>query len=235
MEHSLNRRNALGRWYDRHLAPILPAERLLGALSCLLLNCSIYWVTQRLAAGRMLTDMTTPLDNAIPVIPGWSFIYVACFLFWGVGYVLMARGDRWYRLMTADIAAKLVCGAFFLVLPTTNVRPVLDGGGISNWLLGMIYRSDPALDLFPSIHCLESWLCFRGVLGDSRIPKWYQWFSGIFAILVCWSTLFTKQHVIADVVAGVALAEGMVQLAKGFHWGSRARRLMTWADRKLLG
>lgn len=230
-------RNVLGRWYDRHLASILPSRRLLGALSCLLVNCSIYSITQALAKGRVLTDMTTALDNAIPVVPAWSIVYVGCFLFWAVGYVLMGRGEsgRWHGIITADIAAKVLCGLIFLALPTTNVRPALTGGGFSAWLLGLIYRMDPALDLFPSIHCLESWMCFRGVLGDARIPRWYQWFSGAFALAVCLSTLFTKQHVVADVVAGVAIAEVMLWLARKFRWGGRAQRAMSWADRRIFG
>lgn len=233
MEHST--RTALGRWYDRHLGAILPSERLLGALSCLLINCSVYWITQRLSAGRQLLDMTTALDRVIPVVPGWSFIYVSCFLYWAVGYVLMGRGERWYRIMTADIAAKLLCGVIFLVLPTTNIRPEFTGGGVSTWLLGLIYQMDPPLDLFPSIHCLESWVCFRGVLGDRRIPKWYQCFSGIFAVLVFLSTLFTRQHVIADVVAGVTLGEIMLQTARKWRWGARAERAMKWANKKIFG
>ena len=233
MEHTT--RNALGRWYDQHLRAILPSERLLGALSCLGANCSIYWVTQHLVAGRQLLDMTTALDRMIPVGPGWSFIYLGCFLYWALGYVLMGRGDRWYRIMTADIAAKLICGVIFLMLPTTNVRPELEGGGVSTWLLGLIYQMDPPLDLFPSIHCMESWVCFRGVLGDRRIPKWYQSFSGVFAILVCLSTLFTRQHVLADVFAGVLLAEMLIRAAKKWRWGARAERAMKWADKKIFG
>ena len=71
----------------------------------------------------------------------------------------------------------------------------------------MLYQVDRASNLFPSIHCLVSWLCFVGVRGKKHIPKWYQVCSCVMAIAVFVSTLTTKQHVVIDVLGGVILAE----------------------------
>ncbi|MDE7061727.1 MAG: phosphatidic acid phosphatase, partial [Lachnospiraceae bacterium] len=40
-----------------------------------------------------------------------------------------------------------------------------------------------------------------------KVPRWYQVFSCIFALMVCASTQFTKQHYLVDVVGGLFLAE----------------------------
>ena len=235
MERSSKHRNAAGHLYDRSLGHILPGSRLAGVLSCVALNGLVYWCTQALSAHRTLLDMTTTLDLKIPFDPRWVVIYVACFAYWAVSYVLMARQDNWYSIMTGEVLAKLLCGTFFLLLPTTNVRPELSGTGFTTWLMGLIYRLDPPLDLFPSIHCMESWICFRGMLGQKAIPKWYQVFAGIFTVLVCLSTLFTRQHVIADVIAGILLGEICLDVSRHWGWGKRLRRWMEAVDKKIFG
>ena len=78
----------------------------------------------------------------------------------------------------------------------------------------LLYEVDAADNLFPSIHCLTSWLCVIAVRGNEKIPKWYRAASVLIALSICVSTLTTKQHVIADGIAGVLLAEGSYFLTK---------------------
>ena len=143
MERSSVNRNAVGQLYDRSLGHILSSSRLIGVLGCVALNDIVYWCTQTLAANRTLYDMTTALDRMIPFDPRWVVVYVACFAYWAVSYVLMARQADWYPIMTSDVLAKLLCGIFFLLIPTTNVRPEITGTGPTDWLMGLIYQLDP--------------------------------------------------------------------------------------------
>ena len=78
----------------------------------------------------------------------------------------------------------------------------------------LVYRIDAADNLFPSIHCLVSWFCYIGIRGRKEIPMWYRGASCVMAVLVCVSTLTTKQHVIIDVAGGVLLAEACYWIAK---------------------
>lgn len=171
-----------------------------------------------LNGGKALGDATTVLDRLIPCDSRWVLIYVGAFGFWAVNYILMAQGENWYEIFAADATAKLICGVIFLMIPTTNVRPQL-GTGFFDCCLRLIYGMDRPTNLFPSIHCLESWICWRGIQNRWDIPGWYRDFSCVFAILVCISTLLTKQHVIADVFGGILLGEGMLYLSHRFHWG----------------
>lgn len=233
MEQS-SERNAAGRLYDRFLGWLIPSQRLLAVLFCLLLNSLVYWGAQTFTASWPHLDMTTALDRSIPLVPAWAVIYVGAFVFWAVSYVVMARGQQWYTIMTAQVLAKLVCGVVFFLMPTTNVRPMLSDEPFA-WLLQLIYQMDEASCLFPSIHCLESWICFAGLRTNKALPGAVRWGSLIFAVLVCISTLTTYQHVWADVVAGVLLAELMVDLARWRHFGGRLQRWFTALDRILLG
>lgn len=197
---------------------ILPLDRTLGLLCCLLLNCLVYWGAMLLNGEKELLDAATVLDELIPCDSRWVIVYVGAFGFWAVNYILMAQGENWYEIFAADATAKLICGVIFLMIPTTNVRPQL-GTGFFDCCLRLIYGMDRPTNLFPSIHCLESWICWRGIQNRWDVPGWYRDFSCVFAILVCISTLLTKQHVIADVFGGILLGEGMLYLSHRFHWG----------------
>jgi membrane-associated phospholipid phosphatase len=70
-----------------------------------------------------------------------------------------------------------------------------------------LYSIDAADNLFPSIHCLESWVCFRGIMLVKDKSKIYTPIVLIFTLLVFASTVCLKQHVVADIVGGVLVSE----------------------------
>lgn len=116
-------------------------------------------------------------------------------------------------LLCGDFLAKGVCLIFFLLLPTTNIRPEIVGQGIWETLLLWLYRTDSPDNLFPSIHCLVSWLCFAGIRRQPTVPLIYQAATLLMALLVFLSTLFTRQHVIADVLGAVVIGEACYRIA----------------------
>ena len=191
------------QWMKKYLDPICPLFAILPLLSCFGLNMLIYSGTMVMCADWYHYDLTTSLDQAIPLVPGWMYIYFGCFLFWTVNYIMVARinrndPDTFYRFVAADMISRLVCGIIFMVFPTTNVRPEVTGTGFSVFLLQFLYGLDQPTNLFPSIHCLVSWFCFLGIKDQKRIPTWYKGVSFTLAVLVFLSTIFTKQHVLVD-------------------------------------
>lgn len=196
---------------------LIPAYAMVPLLASLAVNFLVYSIIAPMTAGWKHYDFTTAFDRSVPVIPEFVIIYLGCYAFWVVNYILIARQGKeyCYRFVTADIMARLPCCLFFLILPTTNVRPELINGGIWESALQFVYDMDAPTRLFPSIHCMVSWFCYIGIRGKKNIPKSYQIFSCIFALLVCASTQFTKQHYIVDVFGGILLAEITYYIA--FH------------------
>lgn len=202
---------------EKYIDPWLPRHAILPLFTCFFLNSLVYYGT--MAVSHLHTgfyNFTTVLDNWIPVFPPSIFIYGSCYVFWALNYILIARSGRrnLFTLTSSDILAKLVCLSIFIFIPTTNVRPILTGSTISEVLLLFVYKMDQPVNLLPSIHCLTSWFCFIGVRKNSYIPLWYQVFSGVYAVAICLSTLFTKQHVIVDVIVGISLAEGAYWISR---------------------
>jgi len=172
-------------------------------------NALIYNGGRALGAAYPSHSLSVWLDSRIPFSPVTVMIYWGCIVFWIVNYYLGARYDtgRGYRFLCAHFIGETVCFLLFAFFPTTMSRPEITGSSISERILSLTYRLDEANNLFPSVHCFVSWLAFIAVRNNRHIPVWYRAVSLGMALAVCISTLTVKQHVIADTVAGIALAE----------------------------
>ena len=120
---------------------ILPPYAVLPLLCCPVLNMLVYNGGQLLAKGHKHYDFTLPIEETFPVVPAWTIVYVGCFAVWVINFILICREDRaiCYRFLAAEAIAKVICGLFFVFLPTTNVRPELTGSDPFTWVLGVIY------------------------------------------------------------------------------------------------
>ncbi len=196
----------------RHLIPSYAAFPLFFAL---LWNQAVYYGARIATASFPHYDLTTYFDRLIPVVPFFTSIYFLAFPFWAAGYILSVRisRDQAMTLLCGDFLSKGVCLVFFLLFPTTNTRPEIAGRGIWETLLLWLYQTDSPDNLFPSIHCLVSWLCFAGIRRQPTIPLPCQAATLFMALLVFLSTLFTRQHVIADVLGVIVIGEACYRIA----------------------
>ena len=191
------------------LDKLIPSYARIPLLILGIVNCSVYWGTRIIASDWKHYDMSLPIDSQFPFLPWTIVIYFGCYIFWVTNIVLGSRFGKTqaYRFIFAEVMSKIICMFFFLLLPTTMNRPEIDPKNIFDYAMIMLYKSDAADNLFPSIHCSISWFCFLGVKKNPKIPFAYKVFSLIFALMVCISTLTTKQHVLVDTFMGVGLAE----------------------------
>lgn len=160
-------------------------------------------------------DISISLDSFIPVVPQWVFIYILTYPFWLVSFALICHDSKEMccKALSAEMFGKLVCAIIFILLPTFIVRPQVEVDSLSTFLLNFIYKADSPDNLFPSMHCSISYFAARYVLKCSRIPKWYKILSVVMTVLVCFSVVFTKQHVILDILGGLLVAEICSQIS----------------------
>lgn len=225
------------RFLKKYVDPWAKLDSILPLISAFALNSLIYFGTNLLTKNWYHYDFTTDLDRAVPFMPGFVWIYLGCYLFWIANYLMIGHFDReyFYQFVTADLASRLVCLVFFLLMPTTNVRPEVLGDSVSSSLMRWVYGIDLPSNLFPSIHCLVSWFCYIGIRGKKEIPKWYRAFSCFFALLVAASTQFTKQHYFIDIIGGIGLAELSFYLSRRFKYYVFVKKFFTKINNKLLG
>lgn len=215
----------------RKRSPLIPRYAVLPLIFCLLTQLLTYYLP-RILGVYFSYNFAVEFDLSIPLIPAFSYVYIGAFLFWTVNYIYICRQSRTIclRLVIADTVTKAICLYAFLKVPTSYEAPAalladpaaqifpdaasIEGAGA--WLLKLIYSMDEPNNLLPSLHCCVSWLCLRPLLTQETwaIPKGYKVFSFICVILIFLSTLFTRQHVVLDVAAGVFAAEAGWQLSR---------------------
>ncbi|MDE7312968.1 MAG: phosphatase PAP2 family protein [Eubacterium sp.] len=198
------------------ISEIVPKQQILPLIFAFAFNMAVYAGARMIAGEWEHYDIEGALDRRIPLWTPSVAIYLGCYLFWAWNYICIARQAKkdMCRFFAADFLSRLVCFAVYLLFPTTNTRPAIAPDGFWNRAMLFVYKMDAPDNLFPSIHCLVSWFCYIGIRGRKEYPLWYRGASCVMAVLVCVSTLTTKQHVVIDVAGGVLLAELCYWIAK---------------------
>lgn len=146
-----------------------------------------------------------PLDRLLPLAPTWALVYGALYAFLIVlPVVVVQRAELIRRTVWAYLTVWTVAYICFLLYPTVAPRPdTVMGKGFAVWGLRFLYDADPPYNCFPSLHVAHS---FVSALASYRVHRTLGFVAISCASLVAISTLFTKQHYVADIVAGTLLA-----------------------------
>ena len=219
----------LRKLFDR----AFPAYTRKPLLAVLLFQFVCYYLPKAIEGSRTLHLLSTAFDDALPRVPVFIFIYVLAYLQWILSFPVIARDSRELccRFVAGELCGKAIAMAILLLWPTTLLRPPVEVRDLTTWILDFIYRADTPTNLFPSLHCYMSWLCFRWSLGLKRMPRWYGWAQGLFSLLVFASVLLVKQHVWPDILGGIAVAELGIALSRLFH-GERLIEKLTETGRR---
>ena len=145
------------------------------------------------------------LDRIVPLKPGWALVYGSLYLFLILLPVFVVRQQEHIRrTVLAYLLVWIAAYICFLVYPTKAPRPAgVPGEGFMAWGLRFLYQADPPYNCFPSLHVAHS---FVSALTCYRVHRGVGITAVVCATLVGLSTLFTKQHYVLDVIAGVFLA-----------------------------
>jgi membrane-associated phospholipid phosphatase len=183
----------------------------------LLLNTVVYnWTGSLYSSGFHLN---TALDNAIPFSPAWAIFYLYLF-FWALEATMVFFAFIYYRqgyaLAWALVLINLAADLVYLVFPVTTdiyraqiaAHPIV-GSKFADAIYAY-YRSDPSYDCFPSLHAAFAVLCFYAWFRFLRVKRNALTIAAaavalVIAVGTVLSTLFVKQHYIADELAGIAL------------------------------
>lgn len=211
---------------------IVPKYAVVPLLLCLVANLVAYYGSTIVVDGFGLQRYSAaiPLDYAIPFIPGWIIVYFGCYISWAAFYIIACRESKkaCFDFVTAEIIAKMIALVVFIVFPTEMVErggfEQTLGNGFFDQVTAFMFNCDRPINLFPSIHCLASWIGFRGVASCKKVPLWVKWFAFILAILVFLSTLFVKQHYIIDIFGGILAVEIGMFISKKLKLGDFIRR-----------
>jgi membrane-associated phospholipid phosphatase len=165
----------------------------------------IYLVIASRARGGVVHAPALALDRLLPLVPTWALVYGALYAFLIVLPVFVVQQEELIRrTVWAYLTVWIVAYACFLIYPTVAPRPdTWTGTGFAAWGLRFLYDADPPYNCFPSLHVAHS---FVSALACYRVHRTLGFVALASAALVALSTLFTKQHYVADIIAGTLLA-----------------------------
>ncbi|HEY4415612.1 MAG TPA: phosphatase PAP2 family protein [Verrucomicrobiae bacterium] len=148
------------------------------------------------------------LDHLIPFSDQAVWLYFSIYLLMPIGPFLMNRRGQLLRYAAGIVLFSCVADVVFLFWPTTCPRPAMTEDNIGYQILT---RLDNSFHAFPSLHAafaVYSALCGGLVLRELGVSIFYQLGLWLWAALILYATLATKQHVVADIIAGSVLGGG---------------------------
>lgn len=164
----------------------------------------LYMLPQKLPIFEGQLIPVTFVDHMIPLSSAWIWIYVS-YYFYLIGAFLVAQDKNSNQIFYSFFVSAILGTIIFFLFPTVidrDLHPIVDTTSLSGWLLSMIRMTDAPLNCAPSMHIAMTTIAC-GTLVRER--TWYTWPAIIWAILIAYSTMATKQHYWWDVVTGFAL------------------------------
>ena len=168
------------------------------------------------------------IDDLIPVVPIFIIPYVWSYLYWAMAPMAASKckKDHFLDYLAAYLFA-CIAGMLVLAFAPTYLDRIAEGlyaprSGFFAELMRFWYSldgSDMAYNLFPSFHCLNSTMSYLAVCGRKEVPLWFRIYSLVVTLLIFASTVFVKQHYVADILGGVVIAVAAFLLCKKFHAG----------------
>jgi membrane-associated phospholipid phosphatase len=199
-------------------------EKRTGAVNTLAIGKRLLWIALIWAiqliylptSERMTGGIAPKLPiDIFPIWPVWVIPYVLCYPLWfaGFAWAVFRMSDRMFRAFA--LAFLVTCSlsiAIFLIFPTYVPQAEVYGNDIFSSLLRFFHEGTGRYNALPSGHIYISTLLtfFYGLWYPRYKPVWI-----LMLVIVSFSTLFTAQHYILDIVGGLLVA------ALGYYLGLR--------------
>jgi membrane-associated phospholipid phosphatase len=161
-------------------------------------GCS--WIT---ACHATRVSLATPADAYIPLIPWTAAVYLSLGpMLWLSPFVLRSVNDL--RVFAKGLAGLIILSAAgFLLLPADEPLSSSAVSEVAHPLFQVADRVNLRYNLFPSLHVSMAVFCAAAYSRFVTRPASAGF--GLWAVAIAASTLLTRQHYTADVLAGALL------------------------------
>lgn len=147
-------------------------------------------------------DLATPLDRRIPFVPQLALVYFSTYLFVIQPFIILTEARHFYWMLASFGSITAVASLIHAMLPSKIERnEILVTESMSGRMIDLFQKTCKPYGNFPSMHVALSVpvvginFMVAGPTAGSITLIW--------GILIAISTLYTKQHYILDVLAGL--------------------------------
>ena len=185
-------------------------------------NVAYDWTGQLypVGSGFRLDTVFGGLDAAIPFVPEMVIFYVYLFyplVILTMLYFTFVEYEKGYALGWSLVLINAMAVLIYVIFPVSTYwwrQDLLANPSVGNFWADQVYSvyaGDTSFNCFPSLHAAVSTICFYtwfqySKIKPSSVTKGVMIAAFVIAAGVILSTLFVKQHYIADEVAGIVLA-----------------------------
>lgn len=182
--------------------------------------CYVPFIVLFFTAESVVTDnyyvSYMKIDDAIPFCEWFIFAYVLWYPFLLAGGIAALPDKKAFRrqMLFVGISFSLTL-IFDMIFPNgQDLRPTLSGDlNIAERLCAAIYAADTNTNVLPSMHVLGTFAVVGSLLSSDKLrKKRVNVLFIVFAVLICASTVFVKQHSVLDVIWGAAAGALMTVL-----------------------
>lgn len=153
------------------------------------------------------TELRLLPDDLMPFIPAFIIPYILwyAFIFFYLIYFCFKDSRIYLQTLVTIVIGEIICFVCYIFFQTTVTRPEITGNGFLLTLVQWIYNNDEPYNCFPSIHVLTTYAIMLASIQINRKHIIHTIIIQTMGILIILSTLFTKQHVIMDVIASILI------------------------------
>ena len=180
----------------------LPYRLEILALTMLAWTIIYFFVNRMQVEPENRLDLGTSLDLKIPFVPQFALFYFSTYIFVLQPFFILSKAGQFYWMLVSFASISVVASLIHATVPSKiERRENLDTDAISGRMLGLFQKTCKPYGNFPSMHVglsvpvvAANFLAGGPILGSITL---------VWAVLIALSTLYTKQHYVLDVLAGL--------------------------------
>ena len=142
----------------------------------------------------------------VPLIRPFIFIYDSWYPFIILITFIIYKHNKnlFYILISTMLFSAFISQITFIAYPSMITRPTIEVHNLTDWLLDFTYKADtPAVNCLPSMHCIYCFITGFYILKCKEVSSKIRFSIITYSFLIVLSTLFTKQHIIEDVLLAI--------------------------------
>lgn len=145
----------------------------------------------------------TLMDHLVHFSPNWIWAYVSYYPYLIAVYFLIEKNENLNHYFYCLLSTAFFSCLFFFAYPTLIMRdmyPLIATHDLTGTAIGLIRHLDESVNCAPSMHITMTTVAFLCIRKDD---KTYTVPMLIWALLIAYSTMATKQHYFVDVLSGL--------------------------------
>lgn len=179
---------------------------------CVTGGYQLYFWVQRNRFRRPAICLKITLDDRIPFVPEWIWLYsFLYYLMLGLTVITIQDLGEGVQIIFGGLMLLVICCAIFYFFPTyvPDTYRKFEVNTLSTRYLTFVQSMDNDRNAFPSMHCALATYVGLVVMDLPIIGTWIGITYIGFIVVSC---LLVKQHVIADTLGGLALGVSIFYL-----------------------